>query len=145
MKIPNFIFQNKNSKVVDKTDNNLISDKYFDIGKLVKEARIQKNLSIKELSELSKIPESTINSIENNNKELRPQYPFIGSILLKLEKCLSLKKNSLSVLEIKENRISKKDNKNYLIRRFDFINSWQGNILYFIFLISILYFKYQRN
>ena len=139
MKIPNFIFQKKNSKKVDKTENNLHSDQFFDIGKLVKEARIHKNLSIKELSELSKISESTINSIENNNKELRPKYPYIGSILSKLEKCLSLKKNSLLVIEISENKNFKNDKNNYLIRRFDLMNSWQGSIFYFIFLILILF------
>ena len=139
MKIPNFNFQNKKTKILKKTHNNLKSDKYFDIGKLVKDARLQKNLSIKELSELSKIPESTINSIENNNKELIPKYPFIGSILIKLEKCLSLKKNSLSLLEIREDKNINKDKNNYIIRRLDLMNSWQGIIFYFVFLVLIIF------
>ena len=67
-------------------------DQYKEIAKLVKEARIQQNLTIKELSYISKIPERVINSIENNNKNIRPDYPFIRSILIKLEKCLVLKK-----------------------------------------------------
>ena len=67
-------------------------DKYGEIAKLVKEARIQKNLTIEDLSRISKIPEQTINSIENNNQKYIPKYPFIRSILIKLEECLVLKK-----------------------------------------------------
>ena len=66
-----------------------LDDQYIEIAKLVKEARIQQNLTIKELSYISKIPERIINSIENNNKNIRPGYPFIRSILIKLEECLS--------------------------------------------------------
>ena len=64
--------------------NNALVDQYEEIAKLVKEARIQKNLTIQELSRISKIPEQTINSIENNNKNIRPKDPFIRSILIKL-------------------------------------------------------------
>ena len=67
-------------------------DQYIEIAKLVKEARIQKNYKVKELSYISKIPERIIISIENNNKNIRPEYPFIRSILIKLEECLVLKK-----------------------------------------------------
>ena len=54
-------------------------DQYLEIAKLVKEARIQQNLTIQELSIISKIPEHTIISIEKNNKNIRPKYPFIRS------------------------------------------------------------------
>ena len=57
-------------------------DIYCEIGKLVKEARIQNNLSIKELSHISKIPESSINSIENNIKELRPKILLLDQYYL---------------------------------------------------------------
>ena len=69
-----------------------VVDQYKEIAILVKEARVQQNLTIKELSRISNIPEQTINSIENNNKNIRPKYPFIRSILIKLEECLVLKK-----------------------------------------------------
>ena len=55
-------------------------DSYKEIAELVKEARIQRNLTIDELSFISKIPKRTIISIENNNKNIRPKYPFIRSI-----------------------------------------------------------------
>lgn len=139
MKIFNFIFQKKNIKTENNENYNLKFDQYFEIGKLLKEARIKNNLTIKELSDVSKIPESTINAIENNIKDLRPNHPFMRSILVKLEKCLSLKKNTLlGLANIEKNNI-KKIKKNYIIRKFDFINSWQGSIFYFLFLILTIF------
>ena len=88
-----FLFNKKieNNKVF----NNEVVDNYKEIAKLVKEARIQQKLTIQQLSIISKIPETTINSIENNKKNIRPKFPFIRSILIKLEECLILKKNTL--------------------------------------------------
>ena len=112
---------------------------YKEIAKLVKEARIQQNLSIQELSRITKIPEQIINSIENNNKNIRPKYPLIRSILIKLEECLFLKKNTLLNLAISEREISKIDKNDFLLSKFDIINTWQGTILYFFILILSIF------
>ena len=85
-----FLFDKKNESNID--FNHQLFDQYAEIAKLVKEARIKQNLTIKELSLISKIPEQTINSIENNNEKTRPKYPFIRSVVIKLEECLDLKK-----------------------------------------------------
>ena len=85
-----FLFNKKSEK--NKDSGTELVDQYIEIAKLVKEARIQRNLTIQELSDISKIPQQTINSIENNDKNIRPEYPFLRSILIKLEKCLVLKK-----------------------------------------------------
>ena len=139
MKFFKINFLKKNYIKNDEKKHNKKYDRYCEIGKLVKEARIQKNLSIKELSYISKIPESSINSIENNIKELIPKYPFIRSILFKLEKCLSLKVNTLVCLANKENNTLDKSRKMYIIRKFDFLDSWQGSVCYFLFLIFTLF------
>ena len=140
MRIFNINFP-KNKKIILEENVHIKEyDRYGEIGKLVKEARILNNLSIKELSNISKIPESSINSIENNIKELRPREPFLRSILFKLEKCLSLKNNSLVGLRIKETNTFEKNKKKYILRKFDFLNSWQGSLFYFLFLILILFF-----
>jgi len=78
-----FLFNKKieNNKIL----NYELVDNYREIAKLVKEARIQQNLTIQELSRISKIPEQTIISIENNTKKIRPKFPFIRSILIKLD------------------------------------------------------------
>jgi len=129
-----------NKKVeINKKFNYELVDQYSEIAKLVKEARIQKNLTIEELSNISKIPEKTINSIENNIKNIRPKYPFIRSILIKLEECLLLKKNTLVKLTNREREIFKKENKDFLLRKFDLINSWQGIFFYFFMLVLIIF------
>ena len=139
MKIFNINFIKKNNKKTNEYNQVKEYDPYCEIGKLVKEARIQNGFSIKELSDVSKIPESSINSIENNIKNLRPRDPFIRSILLKLEKCLYLKNNTLVGLRIKETNTFDKNKNNYIIRKFDFLNSWQGSVFYFLFLIFTLF------
>jgi cytoskeletal protein RodZ len=123
----------------DKDFSNGVVDRYIEIAKLVKEARIEQNLSIKELSKISKIPEQTINSIENNIVSIRPKYPFIRSILIKLEECLVLKKNTLVKLVIREKETFKKEKKDFLVSKFDLINTWQGTLLYFFILVLTLF------
>ena len=119
--------------------NHAIVDQYIEIAKLVKEARIQQNLSIRELSLISKIPERTIISIENNNKKVRPKDPFIRSILIKLEECLVLKKNTLVKLAIRKRETFKKEKKNFLVGKLDLINTWQGSLLYFFILVLTIF------
>ena len=132
-----FLFNKKSEK--DKNFNLQLVDQYTEIAKLVKEARIKQNITTKELSYISKIPERIINSIENNDKNIRPEYPFIRSVLIKLEECLILKKNSLLKLAVKERKIIKKGERDFLLRKFDLINTWQGSLLYFFILFLTLF------
>ncbi len=132
-----FLFNKKTEK--NKGLNYGLVDQYEEIAKLVKEARIQLNLTVKELSNISKIPEQTINSIENNNKISRPKYPFIRSILIKLEECLAFKKNTLVKLAIREREIFKKEKKDFIVSKFDLINTWQGSLLYFFILVLTIF------
>ena len=132
-----FLFNNESKNNKDLCQN--AGEQYIEIAKLVKEARTQQNLTIKELSQISKIPEHTINSIENNNKNNIPKYPFIRSILMKLEECLSLNKNALVNLAIREKETFKKKKQNFVFRKIDLINTWQGSFLYFFILISTLF------
>ena len=133
------LFLLKKQSVIDNEVNLGSADQYGEIARLVKEARIQKNITIQELSGISKIPEQTIISIENNNKNTRPKYPFIRSILIKLEECLGLKKNTLEKLAIREEETSKKKNKDFIVYKFDLINTWQGSLLYFFILTLTLF------
>jgi len=132
-----FLFNKKSEK--NKDFNTELVDQYIEIAKLVKEARIQQKLTISELSYISKIPERIINSIENNNKNNRPEYPFIRSILIKLEECLVLKKNTLLNLAVKERKILKKKGKDFMFRKFDLINTWQGSLFYFFILVLSIF------
>ena len=132
-----FLFRKKPENGEDL--NQGLVDQYSEIAKLVKEARVKQNLTIKELSHISKITQQTINSIENNNKNIRPSYPFIRSILIKLEECLGLKKNSLVKLAKTDKENFKKEKKDFLVSKFDLINTWQGNLLYFFILVLTIF------
>ena len=124
----------KNKK---KRDSNI--DPYISIGNIIKESRVKKNLSIEDLSFLSKIPISTIFGIENNVKELIPQYPFTRSILLKLEECLSLEK--LKLIKLIQNDYiptNKRMKRNFTLTKINLFNSWQGSFIYlFLIIISL--------
>ena len=120
--------------------NQKVFDQYGEIANLVKEARIKRSLTIQDLSRISKIPKQTINSIENNNPKYIPKFPFIRSILIKLEECLYLKKNTLVKLAIREDEVFKKEKQNFIFRKFDLINTWQGTLLYFFILILTIFF-----
>ena len=142
MNILKNLFLYKKKLKSDKGFNEKAVYQYKEIAQLVKEARIQQNLTIQELSHISKIPEQTINSIENDDKNIRPEYPFIRSILIKLEECLFFKKNTLIKLAIREREILKKEKTDFIVSKFDLINTWQGSLLYFfILLLSIFILK----
>ena len=68
--LKNLLFFNKKSKK-NKDPRSELADQYIEIANLVKEARIKQNLTVQELSLISKIPEQTINSIENNIKRAK--------------------------------------------------------------------------
>ena len=116
-----------------------VDDQYVEIGKIVKEARIKQNLTIEELSRKSKIPELIIKSIENNKKNRRPKHPFIRSILIKLEECLLLKKNILVKLADYQREPFKKEKRDFLVIKFDLLNTWHGSVLYFFILVLTIF------
>ena len=126
-------------KINNKNNEQSIVDPYINIGNIIKESRVKKNLSIEDLSLLSKIPVSTILGIENNLKEFIPPYPFTRSILLKLEECLSIDKLKLIKLIQKEYiPNNKKIKKSFTFTKIDLFNSWQGSFIYlFLIIISI--------
>ena len=137
MKILHLFFKKKNDLKLKK--NNNMSDPYNEISIIVKEARMRNKISIEQLSKISKIPTSTLFSIENNVKEIRPKYPFLRSILIKLEECLILKESTLTFLAERAHRPKRKlVKKSFIIKNFDFINSWQGSLIYLLTLLVSL-------
>ena len=137
--LKNLFSFNKKDEIKERL-NQKVFGQYGEIANLVKEARIKQNLTIQDLSRISKIPAQTINCIENNNPKYIPKYPFIRSILIKLEECLYFNKNALVKLAIKEVEVFKKEKQNFIFRTFDLINTWQGILLYFLILILTIFF-----
>ena len=52
---------------------------------------------------------------------------------------LSIKKNTLLKLAVKERKILKKKGKDFMLRKFDLINTWQGSFLYFFILVLTIF------
>ena len=138
MKFLEIILDQKRS-LKDKNEPKSDIDRYLELSYTVKEARANKKLTQEDLSRISKIPLFIIIAIENNEKELIPEYPFLRSILIKLEECLLIKKFKLVNL-VKEEKTSKNEKVqfNYLINKFDLINSWRGNLIYILLLLLSL-------
>ena len=139
MKILKSFLFNNNHKIDHRKNSSQVSHKYGEIGEIVKDARMQTNISIEDLSRISKIPKYLIEAIENNNEKYRPKYPFIRSILQKLEVCLYLKEGKLLDLLIKETKTTKIQKKKFILRKFDFLNTWVGNLLYFLILVLSIF------
>ena len=59
--------------------------------------------------------------------------------MIKLEECLVLKKNTLVKLITKEEETFKKEKQDFIFRKFDLINTWQGTLLYFFILILTIF------
>ena len=52
---------------------------------------------------------------------------------------LSIKKNSLLNLTVKEKKFLKRERKDFIFKKFDLINSWQGSLLYFFILVLTIF------
>ena len=113
-------------------------DSYLELSRLVKESREDKNITQEQLSNISKIPLTIIIAIEDNDKACIPEYPFLRSILIKIEECLFLQKFKLVDI-VKDETNSKNDIKiNYLTSKLDLITSWHGDLVYFFILLLCL-------
>ena len=58
---------------------------------------------------------------------------------MKLEECLLLKKNILVKLATSERNTLKREKKEFLVNKFDVINTWQGSVLYFFILVLTIF------
>ena len=52
---------------------------------------------------------------------------------------LRIKKNTLEKLTIREVETYKKEKNDFLVNKFDLINTWQGSLLYFFILILTVF------
>jgi len=52
---------------------------------------------------------------------------------------LNIKKNTLVKLATRERENFKKEKPNFLIRKFDLINTWQGTLFYFFILVLTIF------
>ena len=140
MKLFKYFFLENKQNLYNEKYINQVSDKYQEIGKLVKETNLNTIYLLKNYLEY-KDPENTIHSIENNIEKIDLKVLYKINFI-KIRECLSLSKNCLTGLLIKEIKLPSNDKKNYIVKKFDFINTWVGSVLYFlILLLSVFILK----
>ena len=113
---------------------------------LFKTQREKLGVSLEELSNKTKISRNVLIAIENGWKKYLPETTYLISMLKILEIELNLEKGSLNGLfppKVIMNNISKF---RFNFINIDFLNSWVGSLLYFIFmLLSILALNSQQK
>tara|TARA_Y100001968_G_C19119594_1_gene601340 strand:- start:75 stop:602 length:528 start_codon:yes stop_codon:yes gene_type:complete len=124
------------SKLKDKPDSD---DQFLKAISLFISQKNKLEISLEDLSKKTKISRNVLIAIENGWEKYLPEKTYLISMLKKLEIELQLENGSLSGLlskNIINNRLSKFK---FKVINIDFLNSWIGSLLYFIFMfLSIL-------
>ena len=131
------------SSLKDKHDND---DEFLKAIDLFRSRREELGISLEELSNKTKISRNVLIGIENGWEKYLPEKTYLISMLKILEIELDLEKGSLIGLlgnKAINNRLSKYK---FKFINIDFLNSWVGSLLYFIFMfISILALNSQQQ
>tara|TARA_B100000965_G_scaffold347701_1_gene319918 strand:- start:382 stop:903 length:522 start_codon:yes stop_codon:yes gene_type:complete len=140
----NFPFKNTSSdlsKLQDKTN----SDSEFSkaIG-LFTTQRNKLGISLEELSSKTKISRNVLIAIEKGWKDYLPETTYLKSMLKMIEVELNLDRGSLN--GFLDKKIINNSLYEFKFINIDFLNSWFGSLLYFIFmLLSILAINSQQK
>ncbi len=103
-------------------------------------------LSIELLSNKTRISRNVLIAIENGWKEYLPENTYLISMIKKLEIELNLEIDSLNGLLAQEIHINSLSQFKFNFINIDFLTSWIGSLLYFIFMIlSILSLNIQHK
>ncbi len=114
--------------------------------KLFATQREKLGISLEELSNKTKISRNVLIAIDNGWKKYLPENTYLITMIKKLEIELNLGEGSLNGILAKKviNNSLSKLNLNFI--NIDFLNSWTGSLLYFIFmLLSILALNSQQK
>ena len=93
-------------------------------------------VSLEELSKKTMISKNVLIAIENGWGKYLPENTYLISMLKKLEIELNLEKGSLNGLLAQKVIINKISRFKLKFINIDFLNSWIGSLLYFIFMLS---------
>ena len=133
----------KSTSLKDKTDSDY---EFLEAIDLFRSQRKKLGISLEELSNKTKISRNVLIGIENGWEKYLPEKTYLISMLKILEIELDLEKGSLIGLlgnKAINNRLSKYK---FKFINIDFLNSWVGSLLYFIFMfISILALNSQQQ
>ena len=142
----NFPFKKTSSDLSDSQNKSAYENEFLDAIILFKTQRKQINISIEELSKKTKISRNVLIAIENGWEKYLPERTYLISMIKILEIELNLKKGSLNGLLAKKVIIESISKFKFNFINIDFLNSWIGSLLYFIFmLLSILALNSQQR
>ena len=103
---------------------------------LFKTQREKIGVSLEDLSNKTKISKNVLIAIENGWKEYLPETTYLISMLKIIEIEINLEKGSLNGLLTKKTIKKSLSNFKFNFINIDFLNSWLGSLLYFIFMLS---------
>ena len=142
----NFPFKKSSAGLSGLPDETHSDNDFSEAINLFKTQREKYGFSLEKLSTETKISKNVLISIENGWEKYLPETTYLISMIKILEIKLNLERGSLNGL------LLQKDNNNDITRfkfnfiNIDFINSWIGSLLYFIFmLLSILALNSQQR
>tara|TARA_B100000945_G_scaffold287458_1_gene259089 strand:- start:145 stop:648 length:504 start_codon:yes stop_codon:yes gene_type:complete len=135
----NFPFKKPSSGLSDPRDKYSNENDFFEAIHLFKTQRKKAGISLEQLSEETKISRNVLLAIENGWKKYLPERTYLISMIKILEIKLNLEKGSLKAISAEKISINTISRFKFNFINIDFLNSWIGSILYFIFMIlSIL-------
>jgi DNA-binding XRE family transcriptional regulator len=113
---------------------------------LFKTQREKYGFSLEKLSTETKISKNVLISIENGWEKYLPETTYLTSMIKILEIKLNLERGSLNGLLLRKGNNDDITRFKFNFINIDFINSWIGSLLYFIFmLLSILALNSQQR
>ena len=135
----NFPFKKSASGLSEQVDKAFSDNDFTEAINLFKNQRKKAGISLEQLSKDTKISRNVLIAIENGWKKYLPETTYLNSMIKSIEVKLNLERGSLNGLLVRKDSIVDSSRFEFNFINIDFLNSWIGSLLYFIFmLLSIL-------
>ena len=142
----NFPFKKRESDLSNLKDEQDPDYEFLQAINLFTSQRKKLGISLEELSNNTKISRNVLIAIENGWEKYLPETTYLISMLKILEIQLNLGRGSLNGLLSRKIINKSISNFKFSFINIDFLNSWIGSLLYFIFmLLSILAINSQQK
>ena len=132
----NFPFKKPFSEISNLKDKPDPDYEFLQAINLFKTQREKIGVSLEDLSNKTKISKNVLIAIENGWKKYLPETTYLISMLKIIEIEINLEKGSLNGLLTKKTINKSLSNFKFNFINIDFLNSWLGSLLYFIFMLS---------
>ena len=132
----NFYFKKSSSEFSQEQDQPFSENDFSEAINLFKAERKKSGISLEQLSNETKISKNVLISIENGWKKYLPEKTYLISMIKSIETKFNLEKGSLNGLLAQKDSIDNISRFKFNFINIDFLNSWFGSLLYFIFMLS---------